>query len=78
LPRSARTLHPPPQTPLLPLPAQKQDFIRGQDGGLRSGATREAHERGLATLQAYCSGAGCRHAALVNYFQPGARSPPPP
>lgn len=50
---------------------QKQDFIRGSDGGLKSEATREAHQRGLAALQGYCSGACCRHAALVNYFQPG-------
>jgi hypothetical protein len=63
---------PSPALPTSPPPeSQKQDFIRGQDGGLRSEATREAHERGLATLQAYCSGAACRHAALVNYFQPG-------
>ncbi|KAI8474666.1 MAG: hypothetical protein J3K34DRAFT_517981 [Monoraphidium minutum] len=50
----------------------KQDFIKGSDGGLSNAATREAHERGMGTLQAYCSGAGCRHAALVNYFQPGS------
>lgn len=66
--RSRRRFRP---CPAAAPPPQKQDFIRGQDG-LRTAATREAHQRGQAALQAYCAGAGCRHAALVNYFQPGA------
>jgi superfamily II DNA helicase RecQ len=35
-------------------------------------ATRDAHTRSMAQLRAYVSGGMCRHAALVNHFQPGA------
>ena len=53
--------------------AQKMDFIKSSDGGLGSAATRDAHARGIAAMRGYCASAACRHAALVNYFEPGGR-----
>ncbi|WIA16435.1 hypothetical protein OEZ85_013122 [Tetradesmus obliquus] len=46
-----------------------QDFIKG--AGSLSGWSSDSHKRGMDSLRAYTSSGGCRHAALVNYFQPG-------
>lgn len=50
--------------------AQMQDFIK--DAGSLTGWNKESHERGMAALRAYTSAGDCRHAALVNFFQPGS------
>ncbi|GAX75931.1 hypothetical protein CEUSTIGMA_g3374.t1 [Chlamydomonas eustigma] len=46
------------------------DFIK--DAGALSATGRQAYEAGVTIMQGYCSTSSCRHALLVNYFNPGA------
>jgi hypothetical protein len=55
---------PPPTHP------QVQDMIKG--ASTLTGWSLESHRRGMEALRGYTSGGGCRHAALVNFFQPGS------
>jgi hypothetical protein len=47
-----------------------QDRIKGADS--LTGWTLESHTRGMEALRCYTSTGDCRHACLVNFFQPGA------
>jgi hypothetical protein len=49
-----------------------QDMIKGAAG--LTGWNLESHTRGMEALRCYTSTGDCRHAALVNFFQPGALS----
>jgi hypothetical protein len=49
---------------------QMQDMIKGAHG--LTGWNLESHTRGMEALRCYTSTGDCRHAALVNFFQPGA------
>ena len=55
---------------------QVQDRIK--DAGSLSGWTLESHTRGMEALRGYTSSGDCRHAALINFFQPGALNPQGP
>jgi hypothetical protein len=46
-----------------------QDMIKG--AGTLTGWTLDSHTRGMEALRRYTSTGDCRHAALVNFFQPG-------
>jgi hypothetical protein len=75
-------LHSHPQlVPFTPLPLtpslclvhptpQMQDRIKGADS--LTGWTLESHTRGMEALRCYTSTGDCRHACLVNFFQPEA------
>lgn len=47
-----------------------QDFIKGASG--LTGWNLESHTRGMEALRCYTSTGDCRHAALVNFFQPSS------
>lgn len=49
---------------------QMQDMIKGATA--LTGWNLESHTRGMEALRCYTSTGDCRHAALVNFFQPGA------
>lgn len=57
-------------------PLQMQDMIKGATG--LTGWNLESHTRGMEALRSYTSTGDCRHAALVNFFQPGALDPQGP
>lgn len=49
---------------------QMQDMIKGATA--LTGWNLESHTRGMEALRCYTSSGDCRHASLVNFFQPGA------
>lgn len=51
------------------LALQTMDLIKGSQG--LSGWNLESHSRGMAALRTYTNSGDCRHALLVNFFQPG-------
>lgn len=51
-------------------------MIKGATG--LTGWNLESHTRGMEALRSYTSTGDCRHAALVNFFQPGALNPQGP
>lgn len=55
---------------------QVQDLIKGASN--LTGWNLDSHQRGMASLRAYTSSGDCRHAALVNFFQPGTLPPEGP
>jgi hypothetical protein len=52
---------------------QTQNLITG--AASLTGWNLESHQRGMEALRSYTSSGDCRHAALVNFFQPGALDP---